>query len=206
LRTRLSSDLPSPQCIRFGQDLELDPSAFQLRRSGRPGRFAYDLSIVDSAGRMYRGAGSRNEDWYSWNAPVLSPGAGTVVAAESGEQDWEVGRTSLPDSIVLARPVALYGNYVVIDHGNGEFSLLAHMRQGTVTVRKGDRVRQGQQVGRVGFSGSVYTIHNHYQLQRGPEYDAEGIPSIFGRVTRVGNPDPQGGRVRIDSGDVVESR
>jgi len=94
----------------------------------------------------------------------------------------------------------------VIDHGNGEFSLLAHMRQGTVTVRKGDRVRQGQQVGRVGFSGSVYTIHNHYQLQRGPEYDAEGIPSIFGRVTRVGNPDPQGGRVRIDSGDVVESR
>jgi len=111
LRTRLSSDLPSPQCIRFGQDLELDPSAFQLRRSGRPGRFAYDLSIVDSAGRMYRGAGSRNEDWYSWNAPVLSPGAGTVVAAESGEQDWEVGRTSLPDSIVLARPVALYGNY-----------------------------------------------------------------------------------------------
>jgi hypothetical protein len=170
------------------------------------GRYAYDLSLVDSAGRMYRGAGGRNEDWYSWNAPVLSPGAGTVVAAESGEQDWEVGRTSLPDSIVLARPVALYGNYVVIDHGNGEFSLLAHMRQGSVTVRKGDRVRQGQQVGRVGFSGSVYTIHNHYQLQRGPEYDAEGIPSTFSRLTRFGSPDPKAGRVRIDSGDVVEAR
>jgi hypothetical protein len=170
------------------------------------GRYAYDLSIVDSAGRMYRGAGSRNEDWYSWNAPVLSPGSGTVVAAESGEQDWEVGRTSLPDSMVLARPVALYGNYVVIDHGNGEFSLLAHMRHASITVRKGDRVRQGQQVGRVGFSGSVYTIHNHYQLQRGPEYDAEGIPSTFSRVTRVGSPHTQGARIRIDSGDVLESR
>jgi hypothetical protein len=171
-----------------------------------PGRYAYDLSIVDSAGRMYQGGGTRNEDWYSWNAPVLAPGAGTVVAAESGEPDWEVGRTSLPDSMVLARPVALYGNYVVIDHGNGEFSLLAHMRRGSVTVRKGERVRQGQPVGRVGFSGSVYTIHTHYQLQRGPEYDADGLPSTFLRVTRVGLPGHATGRLRIDSGDVVESR
>ena len=170
------------------------------------GRYAYDLSIVDSAGRMYRGDGARNEDWYSWNAPVLAPGAGTVVAAESGEADWEVGRTSLPDSVVLARPLALFGNYVVIDHGNGEFSLLAHMQRGSLTVRKGDRVRQGQQVGRVGFSGSVYTVHTHYQLQRGPEYDADGLPSTFVRVVRVGSRAAGAGRVRIDSGDVVESR
>ena len=170
------------------------------------GRYAYDLSIVDSAGRMYRGDGGRNEDWYSWNAPVLAPGAGTVVAAESAEQDWEVGRTSLPDSVVLARPLALYGNYVVLDHGNGEFSLLAHMRSGSVTVRQGDRVRQGQPVGRVGFSGSVYTIHTHYQLQRGPEYDAEGLPASFSRLTRVGRANSQGDRLRIDSGDVVQSR
>ena len=108
--------------------------------------------------------------------------------------------------MVLARPVALYGNYVVIDHGNGEFSLLAHMRSGSVTVRKGDGVRQGQPVGRVGFSGSVYTIHTHYQLQRGPEYDADGVPSTFGHLTRVGGTGGQGGRMRIDSGDVVESR
>jgi hypothetical protein len=168
------------------------------------GRYAYDFSIVDSAGLMYRGDGARNEDWYSWNAPVLAPGAGTVVTAESGEPDWEVGRTSLPDSIVLARPVALFGNHVVIDHGNGEFSLLAHLRRGSVVVRPGDRVHQGQPVGRVGFSGSVYTIHTHYQLQRGPEYDAEGIPSTFNRVSRVGARGSRGGRLRVDSGDVVE--
>ena len=155
---------------------------------------------------MYRGAGARNEDWYGWNAPVLAPGAGTVVAAESGEPDWEVGRTSLPDSVVLARPVALFGNHVVIDHGNGEFSLLAHLRRGSVLVRRGDRVRQGQPVGRVGFSGSVYTIHTHYQLQRGPEYDAEGLPSTFLHVTRVGRSGSAGGRLRVDSGDVVEGR
>ena len=152
-----------------------------------------------------RRRGSQRGDWYSWNAPVLAPGAGTVVAAESGEADWAVGRTGLPDSVVLARPIALFGNHVVIDHGNGEFSLLAHMRRGSVTVRKGDRVRQGQPVGRVGFSGSVYTIHTHYQLQRGPEYDAEGVPSTFVRAVRIGRRGPAGGRLRVDSGDVVES-
>jgi murein DD-endopeptidase MepM/ murein hydrolase activator NlpD len=80
------------------------------------------------------------------------------------------------------------------------------MRSGSVTVRKGDRVRQGQPVGRVGFSGSVYTIHTHYQLQRGPEYDAEGLPSAFSRLIRVGSASRRGGHVRIDSGDVVQSR
>jgi hypothetical protein len=170
------------------------------------GRYAYDFSIVDSSGRMYRGNGARNEDWYSWNAPVLAPGAGTVVAAVSNEPDWQVGRTGLPDSVVLARPVALFGNHVVIDHGNGEYSVLAHLRRGSVLVRRGDRVRQGQSVGRVGFSGSVYTIHSHYQLQRGPEYDAEGLPSTFSGVARVGMQGATSGRVRIDSGDVVETR
>ena len=170
------------------------------------GRYAYDFSIVDSAGHMYRGDGARNEDWYSWNVPVVAPGAGRVVASESNEPDWAVGRAGLPDSVVLARPIALFGNYLVIDHGNGEFSLLAHLRRGSVVVRKGDQVRQGQAVGRVGFSGSVYTIHNHYQLQRGAEYDAEGLPSTFSRVTRVGRSGERERRVRIDSGDVIESR
>jgi hypothetical protein len=170
------------------------------------GRYAYDFSIVDSSGRMYRGDGVSNEDWYSWNVPVLAPGGGTVVAAESREPDWQVGGTGLLDSVVLARPIALFGNYVVIDHGNGEFSLLAHLRRGSLVVHAGDRVRQGQPVGRVGFSGSVYTIHTHYQLQRGAEYDAEGLPSTFMRVTRVGRREATTGRMRIDSGDVVESR
>jgi murein DD-endopeptidase MepM/ murein hydrolase activator NlpD len=82
------------------------------------------------------------------------------------------------------------------------------MRRGSVTLRQGDRVRQGRPVGRVGFSGSVYTIHTHYQLQRGPEYDAEGIPSTFTHVMRVGAAASEraSGRLRIDSGDGVESR
>ena len=67
-------------------------------------------------------------------------------------------------------------------------------------------MRQGQPVGRVGFSGSVYTIHTHYQLQRGAEYDAEGLPSTFVRATRIGRSGSTAGKLRVDSGDVVEGR
>lgn len=177
--------------------------------TGNSGRYAYDLSLVDSLGRMFRGTGERNGDWYSWEAPVRAPAAGVVVATANDQPDWEVGRTSLPDSVIFARPIALYGNYVIIDHGDGSFSLLAHLRQGSVRVRPGDRLSAGQQVGKVGYSGSVHTIHNHYQLQSGPAYAAEGLPSYFTRIQRIGaSPsrrlDPSA--TRIDSGDLVEAR
>ena len=174
--------------------------------TGNSGRYAYDLSLVDSAGRMFRDAGDRNTDWYSWEAPVRAPAPGVVVAVANDQADWEVGRTSLPDSVIFARPIALYGNYVVLDHGDGSFSLLAHLRRGSVHVRAGDRISAGQQVGRVGFSGSVYTIHTHYQLQSGPAYSAEGLPSYFVQAQRLGAPAPQRSPIRIDSGDLVVSR
>lgn len=181
------------------------PILQQLGFTGNGGRYAYDLSVVDAAGRMFRGDGTRNEDWYGWNAPVLAPGSGTVAAAANDEPDWDVGRTSLPDSMVMTRPLSLYGNYLVIDHGNGEYSLIAHMRRGSVHAQQGTRVTQGQQIGAVGFSGSVYTIHTHYQLQRGPGRGAEGLPSYFRNVTRVGSIG-RGGRIHIDSGNLVLAR
>ena len=46
----------------------------------------------------------------------------------------------------------LGGNYVVLDHGNGEFSYFAHMSPGSVRVKKGEHVQQGQQIGEIGFA------------------------------------------------------
>ena len=55
---------------------------------------------------------------------------------------------------------------------------------------------------RIGFSGSVKTIHLHYQLQSGPAYADEGVPSYFTGVRRVG----ASHATRIDTGDIVEAR
>ncbi len=60
-----------------------------------------------------------------------------------------------------------YGNYVKIDHGNGEYTLYAHMAQNSVTVMAGDVVEQGQVIGKVGHTGSSTGAHLHFEIYEG---------------------------------------
>ena len=81
------------------------------------------------------------------------------------------------------------------------------MKQGSVRVKPGDRVRQGQQVGQVGFSGDAITVHVHYQLQDRREFDGEGLPSYFSRFRRLlGGRSVVVGKGQIDSGDIVDAK
>jgi murein DD-endopeptidase MepM/ murein hydrolase activator NlpD len=63
-----------------------------------------------------------------------------------------------------------FGNYITIDHGNGEFSHYAHLATGTFVVKNGERVEQGQALATAGNSG--YTLgegggyHVHVSVTR----------------------------------------
>jgi len=187
-------------------DTSFEPVA-RLGLTRNPGRYACDLSIVDERGSMWRTDGRSHADWWSWDAPLRAPGAGRVVVAINDRPDYEVGGPDLPMADTEADPYSLAGNCVVIDHGRGEFSLIAHLQKGSVLVKPGERVTQGQPIGRVGYSGSVFTVHVHYELRTGAILNAEGLPSRFGGVDRwVGG---QRVPVRdgfIDTGDILESR
>lgn len=74
--------------------------------------------------------------------PVAAPGAGSVAVAE---------------------PLFFTGNTVVIDHGHGIYSLLAHLSG--FAVEAGDRVRRGQIVGLVGATGRVTGPHLHWAVR-----------------------------------------
>jgi len=67
--------------------------------------------------------------------------------------------------IVVARNLYYSGNTVVIDHGLGVFSMLAHMS--AFDAREGDRVVAGQVVGRVGATGRVTGPHLHWAVRVG---------------------------------------
>ena len=58
-----------------------------------------------------------------------------------------------------------YGEYVVINHGNGYVTLYAHMQRGSRTVKEGDIVKQGQVLGKVGMTGSATGNHLHFELR-----------------------------------------
>lgn len=57
-----------------------------------------------------------------------------------------------------------YGNYVVIYHGDGTSSLYAHMQNKSITVKVGDKVKRGQQIGKVGTTGDSTGNHLHFSV------------------------------------------
>lgn len=133
-------------------------------------RFAYDLVVVRD-GSTHSGEGSRNEDYHCFGLPILAPGDGIVITA----------RGDLPDNVPgeMESPVPP-GNHVVLDHGNGEFTFLAHLQQGSLEVRSGDPVSAGERVGRCGNSGRSSEPHLHLHMQTTPDFGrGEGLPAFF---------------------------
>ena len=55
-----------------------------------------------------------------------------------------------------------YGNYVLVDHQNGYFSLYAHMNE--IRVRKDEQVTQDSTVGTVGLTGYTTGSHLHFEI------------------------------------------
>src|SRR5690606_5042938 len=106
-------------------------------------RFAMDLVIVRD-GSTHTGDGGKNSDYHCFGQPILAPGDAVVVAALDGVPD------NAPGVFDDEGPL---GNHVVIDHGTGEYSFLAHLRQGSVRVEPGQAVAAGEVVGECGNSG-----------------------------------------------------
>ena len=61
-------------------------------------------------------------------------------------------------------PTAESGNHLIIDHGNGEYSFLAHLRKGSIRVKAGERVKGGDKIAECGNSGRTTAPHLHYDL------------------------------------------
>jgi hypothetical protein len=166
-------------------------------------RYSYDFVLLGAGDSLHTGDGESHEQWYGFGAEVTAPAAGRVVAATGAEPD----NGEFDIAGLCANELVLYGNHVVIDHGGGELSVLAHLRQGSVTVRPGDPVRQGQMVARVGSSGSSLFPHLHYQLVTGVEHGAEGLPSYFpGIRVRRGTGWAAAPNGQVDTGDIIDAQ
>lgn len=166
--------------------------------------YAYDLVPVDADGEMYKGSPYAKENWYGYGSPIYAPAAGTVVAtANTVPENHYDGKKEIYGYSSLYQ---LAGNFVTIDHGDGEFSTLLHMRPGSVRVKAGDHVRRGQLLGELGFSGDAIFPHLHYQLTDGPaEFTSNGLPSYFHDFRRLMGSCAVTVRFgQIDTGDIVE--
>src|SRR4029077_14847314 len=99
-------------------------------------------------------------------ADFLSAGGTAIHAPNAGR-------------VVVARPLYFSGNTVIIDHGLGLFSLLAHLS--AFEVHEGDSVTAGQRLGLVGATGRVTGPHLHWAVRAsGARVDPLSVLSLLG--------------------------
>jgi hypothetical protein len=147
----------------------------------RSGMFAVDAIGVDADYAPQRSDDETPAATTGWGRDVIAPAAGTVVVARGDRPDQPVTGVSDPQYFVAEHAQGGDpGNHCVIDHGNGEFSMLAHFRHDSLRVAVGDRVTQGQVLGQLGNSGDTDWPHVHHQLQTGPDWmQADALPHVY---------------------------
>ncbi|MCX6899813.1 MAG: M23 family metallopeptidase [Verrucomicrobia bacterium] len=153
-------------------------AALNHHANSRTQRHALDFSIRDAKGNTYTDDGKDNGDYYAYGMEVLAPADGTVVMVIDGVPDNKPGSAS---------GFHAGGNCVMIKHSESEYSVLAQMIPGSLSVKVGDAVKTGQPIGKCGNSGNSGEPHVHFHLQNLPAMpDAFGFEPYFQniRVTR----------------------
>ncbi|MBL3820362.1 MULTISPECIES: M23 family metallopeptidase [Bacillus cereus group] len=134
-------------------------------------RWAYDILIPPAEVKS-----SKLEDYGIYGAKVRAPASGTVVSINNDEKDLIPG---LDDFQSMA------GNYIYLRIDETEtFLILAHLKKGSIKVREGQRVNEGEFLAQVGNSGSSSEPHLHIHHQRQDPskvsmFFAEGLPLYF---------------------------
>lgn len=69
-----------------------------------------------------------------------------------------------------------YGNHILIDHGNGYYTLYAHLSKFASGLGVGSIVERGQQIGYIGMTGSATGPHLHYEIRTCASYSCVTNP------------------------------
>ena len=172
----MSSEPPS---VRF----PLEGTWLVLNPPGHP-RHAYDINALGPERRLLRVpwwkvalGRARARDLYGWGRPISSPVGGEVVTAVDGIRDRDRLNpiVDVPASM-LVRPArakgnlaALAGNHVIVAF-EGVFAVLAHLQRGSVRVKEGDTVSEGDPLGVVGNAGNTLAPHLHFHVMDGLDF------------------------------------
>ena len=154
-------------------------------RVGIPGRFAVDWVKLDDQGRMASGDSDIVSNAYAYAEDVLAVADAVVVATRNDFPESERLSTSPHHRMEDAS-----GNFVVLDIGDGRYAFYEHLRPGSIRVKPGQRIRRGDEIAQIGFSGSGNWPHLHFHIADAPSpLGAEGLPFALSRFRSLGSYD-----------------
>ncbi len=159
---------------------------------------AVDYQLMGTNGRTHTGGGDAPlADYPGFGSPVLAPIDGRIVEVTDGYADAPPGTNGD------------HPNNLVVDIGGDRYVVMGHLKQGSITVKVGDLVRQGQPLAAVGNTGNTNEPHLHLQIQDSPsarENADRTYPMAFRNVhiTR-GGAWPWGDNRALRTGDLVRA-
>jgi urea transporter/murein DD-endopeptidase MepM/ murein hydrolase activator NlpD len=118
-------------------------------------RYAWDFILTEN-GKQYENEGDLVEDYFCYGLPVCSPLSGKVVTVVDGIPDNTIGEANIEKN---------WGNTIIIDHSEGLFSALSHLKPGSIKVKEGEIVDKGDIIAACGNSGRSPYPHLHFQFQ-----------------------------------------
>ncbi len=124
-------------------------------------RFAVDIVLKDDLEKLNKPCEFNLTDFKTYGLPVKAAKEGKVVKVVDRFEDNPPGRLRL-------NTTHLAGNYVIIKH-NDFYTLYAHLMKGSIKVKEGEKVKEGQIIARVGNSGMSTAPHLHFQAMTLPD-------------------------------------
>jgi len=127
---------------------------------------AWDFRKVDQKGEFFSGPPAELKSYYTYEQPVYACADGEVYQVHGDFPDHPVGGAGALEE----------SNSVLIKHANGERSVVGHLEKGSLRVKVGDPVKQGQLLAVLGNSGRSWSPHLHFAI-----FDDDGVslPTAF---------------------------
>ena len=140
-----------------------------------PGRYAIDLIKINSGGKYATGDENLIRNWLGYGMDVLAVADGVVSSVRndfsesltiSGHPDYTADKAT--------------GNYISLKIGADRFAFYEHLQPKSIRVKIGQKVKKGEVIASVGFTGQTTGPHLHFHVaDNDSPLGAEGIPFVF---------------------------
>ena len=142
-------------------------------------RNAWDFIVVDANDAQFKNSGDFSEDYFCFGKSVLAPFDGTIIETINHIPDNQIGDINTREN---------WGNTVIIKYNDFLYAKLSHLKYHSIEAKAGDRIKQGQVIGRCGNSGRSPYPHLHFQFQATPYIGSPTIDYPFGNfLLKEGN-------------------
>jgi hypothetical protein len=150
--------------------------------------FAFDAAELNHEQKLCFKENMKKEDYIAYGKDIYAIADGEVIECYHSFElttswNWEERKPYIDKYGFMP---AQCGNHIVLKHANGEYSFYGHLVTDSLTVKKGDKVKQGQIIGKVGHTGMSCCPHLHFQLMDGPDFLSDrGLPCSFINIKDV---------------------